>query len=415
MNTAVSCDEEQRLAALYQYQILDTPRDPAFDELTELAADLFDAPIAVVNFIDNGRQWFKSEIGLGVRETPLETSFCAHALLQQDMLVVPDTHTDARFANNPLVTGPPNIRFYAGAVLKNPDGYAIGTLCILDYHCREFSESQRRTLRVLANQVMSQLEHRKLLSASKLANKQLSRLNERLEARDRANAQFLAMISHELRNPLSPLTMTLDLLNMKGPFPADISSAFATMRRQTDHLIRLVDDLLDASRIATGKISLEKNSVELSDIVRNSIEIVQPALKAKDHNLVIELPESDLVVHGDTVRLTQAITNLLTNSVRYTPKGGEISVRARALDTFNIQIMVSDSGQGISDTYLERIFDSFVQAPNPKETRGGLGIGLHLCKHIIQMHRGTITASSEGTGKGSTFTVVLPRERKELE
>ena len=155
--------ETQRLAALTQYRILDTPRERSFDELAALAAGLCDTPIAAVNLVGEGRQFFKAEVGLGVRETPLESSFCAKALLEDDFLLVPDALDDPRFACNPLVLGEPHLRFYAGALLKTEDGLPIGTLCVLDHRPRELTDLQQGALRVLARQVMAQLDLRRLL------------------------------------------------------------------------------------------------------------------------------------------------------------------------------------------------------------------------------------------------------------
>ncbi|MGO4999354.1 sensor domain-containing diguanylate cyclase [Oceanisphaera sp. W20_SRM_FM3] len=158
LNTHSAQYEELRLAALADYDILDTPPDVAFDDIAKIAAFICDVPSVVINFIDRDRQWFKSVLGLNVRETPLDISICKHVILQQGLFVVPDTKLDPRFVNNPLVTGEPNVRFYAGAVLKNDDGYPLGTLCVLDDHPRDISEKQRFALSTLANQVMTQLE-----------------------------------------------------------------------------------------------------------------------------------------------------------------------------------------------------------------------------------------------------------------
>ncbi len=158
-----SAREEQRLAALADFEVLDTPREPEFDEVAALASEICGTPIAVVNLIAERRQFFKAEVGLGVRETPLETSFCVHAILEQDFLVVPDASKDARFEGNPLVTGKPHLRFYAGALLKTSHGIPIGTVCVLDFEPRDLTDLQRRTLRTLARQVMAQLELRRAL------------------------------------------------------------------------------------------------------------------------------------------------------------------------------------------------------------------------------------------------------------
>lgn len=150
--------EDQRLLALHRYQILDTPEEPAFDDIVEVASLICEAPVAVINFIDRNRQWSKSEKGLGIRETPLDVSICAHAILQPGLFVVPDTTLDPRFSNNPLVTDHPYLRFYAGALLVSSDGYPLGTLCVLDYTPRTLSERQRFALQALANQVMAHME-----------------------------------------------------------------------------------------------------------------------------------------------------------------------------------------------------------------------------------------------------------------
>lgn len=153
-------DEAERLEALRRYEILDTPIEQEFDDFTALIARICDAPIAVINLIDEDRQWFKSEIGLGVRETPLDVSICRHAILQKGLFVVPDTLEDERFKSNPLVTGKPFLRFYAGALLETPDGFPLGTLCVLDFQPRRLTPHQSRALEILARQVMTTLELR---------------------------------------------------------------------------------------------------------------------------------------------------------------------------------------------------------------------------------------------------------------
>ena len=155
--------ERARVTALHRYGVLDTPREAAFDEIAALIAEICETPIAVVNLIDADRQFFKAEVGLGVDSTALATSFCAHALLEQDFLLVPDATQDTRFSSNPQVTGSPHLRFYAGALLKTEEGLPIGSLCVLDYKPRELTEIQQRAIKVLARQVMAQLEQRRVL------------------------------------------------------------------------------------------------------------------------------------------------------------------------------------------------------------------------------------------------------------
>jgi two-component sensor histidine kinase len=188
--------ESDRLAALRSYRILDTPPEPAFDDLVQLAARACQAPIALISLIDERRQWFKAEVGLGVRETPLDRSICLTAMLQPELTIVPDLTEDPRFARNPLVTGEPHLRFYAGAVLKTPDGVPLGALCVLDCMPRDLTEEQASTLTVLARQVMSQLELRRAIAER----------DERLEASQQIEQRQTLLVRelhHRVKNTLA--------------------------------------------------------------------------------------------------------------------------------------------------------------------------------------------------------------------
>lgn len=176
-------DENARLAALREYEILDTPPEEQFDDFTRLIAHVCQAPIAAINLVDRDRQWFKSEIGLGVRETPLDISICRHAILQPGLFVVPDTTRDPRFMDNPLVTGDPYLRFYAGALLETKEGLPLGTLCVLDYAPRRLSPEQEDALQILARQVMASLELRRRTRGLQEALAHNEKLREELESR----------------------------------------------------------------------------------------------------------------------------------------------------------------------------------------------------------------------------------------
>src|SRR5215813_7154244 len=161
MSDPILHNEKKRLKVLWQYEVLDTVPEELFDDLTELAARICEAPIALISLVDENRQWFKSKVGLTIKETSRDVSFCAHAIKQEDLFIIPDATKDLRFANNPLVTSDPKIRFYAGAPLITPDGHALGTLCVIDKVPRELRPDQKQALRVLARHVMTQLELRR--------------------------------------------------------------------------------------------------------------------------------------------------------------------------------------------------------------------------------------------------------------
>ena len=195
MKAALHSAEEYRLAALRHYGILDTPREADFDEVVEVASAICGTPISVINLIDQGRQWFKAEVGLGVRETPIDSSICAHAILQPGLFIIPDTTLDPRFADNPLVTGDPHLRFYAGALLETPEGFPLGTVCVLDYKPRELDETQKAFLRLMARQVMKLLELRRIN-----AREHAARL--RAEELVRENATLVREGDHRVMNSL---------------------------------------------------------------------------------------------------------------------------------------------------------------------------------------------------------------------
>jgi PAS domain S-box-containing protein len=220
--------------------------------------------------------------------------------------------------------------------------------------------------------------------------------------------EFLATLAHELRNPLAPLTNSLQILRTSDSGSDLASKARGMMERQVSQLRRLVDDLLDVSRIDTGKMELRKEPILLSTVVRNAVEAVRESLEA-EHKLAISLPSGDVWLHADPARLAQVLTNLLDNAEKYTPAGGRVALEAIEAGD-EISIAVTDTGIGISPEMLHRIFDMFIQGDNSFERAyGGLGIGLTLVKRLVEMHDGRISAESEGPGKGSRFIVRLPR------
>lgn len=228
------------------------------------------------------------------------------------------------------------------------------------------------------------------------------------EEANRAKDDFLAMLGHELRNPLSPIMTAIQLLKLRGGDGA--ARELSVIERQTQHLTRLVDDLLDVSRITRGKVTLNRESVELADIVAAAIETASPMIENGRHRLVTKVLTQGLVVDVDRVRMAQVIANLLTNAAKYTPPGGRISVSA-AREGRDVVIRVQDTGIGISAELLPRVFDLFVQARQTlARAQGGLGLGLAIVKNLVTMHGGSVSATSEGLGHGSTFTLRLPAD-----
>ena len=228
---------------------------------------------------------------------------------------------------------------------------------------------------------------------------------------NRAKDEFLAMLGHELRNPLAPIVTALDLMRVQQDATSERERT--VIERQVKHLMRLVDDLLDVSRIARAKITLELVRLELHDVVRAALEVASPLIEERAHRLVVEVPPRGLPIQGDVARLTQVVANLLTNAAKYTPSRGCIRLRA-ALEDEMVVLRVQDDGMGISADVLPRIFDLFVQGRQTLErSLGGLGLGLTIVRSLVEQHGGTVTAHSAGPNRGSEFVVQLPRAKPE--
>jgi signal transduction histidine kinase len=233
------------------------------------------------------------------------------------------------------------------------------------------------------------------------------RAEDLLRETDRRKDEFLATLSHELRNPLAPIRNALEVLQL-GADENTRRIAYQTMQRQLQQLVRLTDDLLDVSRITRNRIDLRTQRIDLRAAVHSAIETTQPLIDAAAHRLICKLPDEPLWVEGDLTRIAQAFANLLNNAVKYTDRGGRITVRAVA-DQDVAVVLVRDTGVGISAQALPRIFDMFAQLDESLDrAEGGLGIGLTLARRLIELHGGAIEASSAGAGRGSTFVVRLP-------
>src|SRR5262245_10623144 len=229
------------------------------------------------------------------------------------------------------------------------------------------------------------------------------------EAANRAKDAFLAMVSHELRSPLSPILSWTRMLRMKALDEAKSERALETIERSARAQAQLIDDLLDISRIAAGKLRLEVRSVDLAAVIEEAVEVVRPAADAKQIRLQTVLDTDTGTISGDPGRLQQVVWNLLSNAVKFTPRGGWVQIMLECVDS-HVEIAVSDTGQGVSPEFLSHLFERFEQAETgTTRSRGGLGLGLAIVRHIVELHGGTVFAESAGEGQGSTFTVKLPR------
>lgn len=241
------------------------------------------------------------------------------------------------------------------------------------------------------------------------AEQALRESEAKLREADRRKDEFLATLSHELRNPLAPIRQAVQVARLHEPMQEQLRRCLAVIERQSGHMALLLDDLLDVSRITRGQLSLRKEQVELARVLDSAIEAARPLIEARGHTLSLDVSASPVRIEGDALRLSQVVTNLLTNAAKYTDKGGRIELSARG-EQGQLLLSVRDSGIGIEAEMLPRVFEMFSQSKSALDrAQGGLGIGLALVKGVVELHGGTIEARSAGSGRGSEFLVTLPQ------
>jgi signal transduction histidine kinase/ActR/RegA family two-component response regulator len=286
-----------------------------------------------------------------------------------------------------------------------PEEFLLRRVRILENEVDELREvvAEKRRLEETLAQLREANEHLVLAAV------QAQHLQEDAEAANRRQNEFLAMLAHELRNPLSPIGMAASLLARTPDATPQLHKLARVIGRQVDHMAKLLDDLLDAARISSGKITLKIEPLVLADVLQQAIETVQPCIQERRQTLQLELPPESVVVEGDQVRLTQVFTNLLANASKYTGDGGMLHLGARA-ERDQVAVAIQDNGNGIAPEIIPYIFDLFTQGPRSlARSEGGLGVGLNVVRNLVNMHAGSVTAESRGAGQGSCFTVRLPR------
>jgi two-component system, sensor histidine kinase len=413
-------DEDQRLAALYALKILDTAPEERFDRITRIAQQVFGVSIALVSLVDHERQWFKSRQGLDATQTGRDISFCGHAILDHRPLIIPDARVDARFADNPLVTADPSIRFYAGQPLTVADGQRVGTLCVIDAKPLEPTPGQIKVLKELAHIIEDELS---LVAMAQLQTSLLDTQENLLRAKteaDRANQAksiFLANISHEIRTPMNGIIGMAELL-ADTPLVKNQQAQLDQIRLSAMSLMGIVNDVLDLSKIEADKIELESVHFDLLECLTNAFEMA--TLPGRDKGLDLNLQVADDVpsaVVGDPGRLRQVLLNLLSNAVKFTERG-EVRAIVEHVQTKEtedqkivLRFSVTDTGIGIAAEKQQQIFEAFTQTDS-STTRlyGGTGLGLAISARLVKLMGGELKVESTA-GHGSTFTFVLSLEQ----
>ena len=337
-------NEQARIKALLQCGILDTEPEAVYDDFVKLASYICQTPIALISLVDPTRQWFKAKVGCPASETSRAIAFCAHAILQADVFVVPDTLTDLRFADNPLVTGDPHIRFFAGAPLITPEGLSIGTLCAIDREPRTLSLEQLTTLQALARQVVTQLEMRRL-------TKELKQLVE-------SKNKLFHIVSHDLRAPFNGIlafsqTLADEAETLSREEIQDFSQTVLTSAEQFMHLI---DNLLQCTRFELGTLDYQPTNVALDTVVMNVLTLLKGNAAQKKIDIVCQANPTAEVL-ADSTMLHSIVQNLVGNALKFTPVEGRVTIQAEEQDTI-IQVSVIDTGVCVSPEKLAGLFEA---------------------------------------------------------
>ncbi|APG59667.1 sensor histidine kinase [Christiangramia salexigens] len=400
LRPAVPSNEERRLEAIKKLDILDSLPEETYDSITVLASQICKTPIALISILDSNRNWFKSKVGTDVPQSDREISFCGHAILKpENLFEVPNTLTDERFKDNPLTFSENGgVRFYAGVPIKDDDGYAIGTLCVLDTKEHHLDESQKVALKALAKQVELLFEYRK-------KNKSLEKMKDQLDENNRVLREFASTVSHDLKMPLANMILTADVLKAKYSSKLDQEGVnyLTYLKHSGLTLSDYINGLLD--HYSSGNINSEKpQEFFLNDMLEDIIDLLQI-----DQNCEINLPDNNLRIEGNSAALGQIFMNLISNSLKYN-NSDKIVIEIDCTENrefFNFTI--SDNGIGIPKDKQKYIFDLFtIIADKDRQGKKGHGIGLSTVKKLVESLGGNIRISSE-EGQGTLFEFSIKR------
>jgi signal transduction histidine kinase len=386
-------NEAERLSELYSYDILDTLPDDDYDHITRIASEICDTPIALIGLIDADRQWYKSQQGLKGSESSRDLSFCSHAILNPDeIMVVPNSSMDERFADNPNVLGEPHVVFYAGVPLVSENGFSLGTLCVVDNKPKTLTESQKQSLRALGRQVVVLMDLRKKNRELAVNREEMNALNLELE-------RFAHVVAHDLKSPCNNLIGLSDLLlySYQDKLDDDGKEMLGHLQSVSLSLKQLIDDILEDSR-SVHFLAEGKEEVNLPGLID---EIIPLLTVPSGFSICYDNEPTQLNV--SKTALVQILLNLLSNAIKYNDKAaGTVDIKYWDDEVF-YYFSVTDNGPGIPAASFHKIFESF-QTLDQKDRfdQSGHGIGLHTVKKLVTRLGGEVKVSSD-LGSSATF------------
>ncbi len=396
----IPSNEILRLKALKEYSILDTLPDKEYDDITQLASQICGTSISTISLIDEKRQWFKSKVGISVDETSRELSFCGHAIMEPDKIfTVKDSRLDERFHDNPSVVGEPHVVFYTGVPLVSSDGFALGTLCVIDDKPKELNQDQLLALKALSNQVVSLFELRK----NKIL---LERLTNDLENRNKELEKFARVAAHDIKSPLNNISSLTEILlhQYSSKLDDDAKMMMQMLDTSSQTLRELVDGILDHSK--SDFILTENRSIfGIDKLVNQCILLID---SRNEYHFVKDFDETLIAVNK--IALQQILLNLMTNAIKYNNKA-EVQIKISfSEDPQFYKFEIQDNGLGINEKNQNKIFDIF-EVFNNEDRFGkkGTGIGLSTVKKLVEGLGGKINVNSV-LGEGTVFDFTIAKQ-----
>ncbi len=405
----VPFDESQRLEVLHSYSILDSGSEPEFEQLANVVARHFGVPVVLISLIDESRQWFKCHLGLETEETDRDLAFCNYAILDEKVFVVLDAAEDPRFSDNALVTGPPHIRFYAGAPLITPAGFKIGTVCLIDDQpWQAFSAEQAADLEEFAVAAMDRI-------AARNPEPQKTAAVEG-DAMMRAVEETQAYLAQKMREPIHAIVGLAEAVQLAvedGQVDAECEQHLERIRRIGDDLSTLIDRTLSLgrlSRFGQRGLRMEETPVPLGAFVQDLLDRLHPGAERKGVAFRVRQPP-EIVLEADRTKLDRMCDNLAQNAIAYTPGGGHVEIAFEQATDGALEIVVSDDGPGMSEAQVMRAFgplSRMSEAGAGREAPGGMG--LPLTRRLVELHGGRLVLDSE-SGKGTRARLFFPAHR----
>jgi signal transduction histidine kinase len=401
----VPINEKARLAELRRFEVLDTLPEESFDRITALATSIFKVPIAIVSLVDKDRHWFKSSVGMPVNQSPRRDGFCAHTIMNDDVLVVPDATLDARFARDPSVTGDRAIRFYAGASLTSASGFRLGSLCIIDREPRTegLTADEKGILQNLAALTVREIELRQESS-----NRTVD-LRDELQNARMAKNQFLQMLSHEFRTPLNAVIGFSEMIQDEiGDKASPIHREYAgDISKAGYHLLDLVNGMLDWTRLERGELGIEDGVVQVSELFDRMLALL-PGAAAR---IRVAPMLADLQLRCDARYVIQVLSHVVDNAIKFSPHDQQVSIATAVEENGNLVIRISDRGPGIHDELRTRAFGLFEKF-NSEQAKfaEGIGLGLAISRKLMELHGGRIEFADD-LDVGAMVVLTFPAYR----